>query len=212
MSFLMQQHETKELHIVHDAVGQRLACHYPNVIVHNLPNRLPYLTDKIQYAIDQTDADIFCRWDDDDISLPWRMDYSAKKLYFGDLASWQPSSYWYCPQGSEREVVAHAANGHVMSAFTRKCLDLIGGYPQQRSGDEDQHFTRRLVAMGVQDPEDIPIKDLFYLYRWGVSAAHLSGSGNLKSQWDAIGRQPVSKGVFVLRPKWLRDYTKAPKN
>ena len=44
----------------------------------------------------------------------------------------------------------------------------------------------------------------FYIYRWGVSPAHLSGSSDMEF-WRSRSR-PIQEGRFVLHPHWRSDY------
>ena len=208
-SFLFQDYEDCELIICNDTPNQKLNFHHEKVIVQNVPERFETLSDKIQYMIDQSTGDALCRWDDDDISLPHRLSYSAKKL--GGRLEWRPENYWYCPK-AETHYNEFAGNTHVTSLWRREVLEQFGGsYPEKASGWEDQQFNIQLNESGVNScGEIIPPEDIFYLYRWGVSHKHLSGTGGgnegLQNHYDAIGREHVDQGVFVLDPHWSEDY------
>lgn len=202
MSFLLQDYPNKELLIITDCPGQELVCDYPNVRVLHMPERAKSLSDKIQFAIDSTDSTLFCRWDDDDISLPHRLKYSM--LNFREL-NWKPTSYIWFPIDQEPQVVVEPANTHVMALWDRVCLNVMGGYPPNRTGDEDQMFDQRLLAAGVLNQSDIPPADIFYVYRWGVSKRHLSGNPNMRQQWIDLNRYPQPRRV-VVHPKWCCDW------
>ena len=79
-SFLRQDHPDKELLILNDTPGQKLVFEHPQVRIFNAQRRFPDLSAKIQYMIDRAAGDVFCRWDDDDLSLPWRLSYSLERL------------------------------------------------------------------------------------------------------------------------------------
>lgn len=207
-SFIRQDYENKELLIVNDTPGQTLRIDHPRIRVLNVNERFPTLADKIQYAIDNTDADAFCRWDDDDISLPHRLSYSAAKL--GDGLEWRANNYWFdC--GEWREVHL-AGNTHVMSLWRREVLERIGGkYPPKHTGNEDQKFNEMLHKAGVSSRgEDVPTEEMYYIYRWGTGSRHLSGVGGtteqLQTHYDSIGKFPIVKREFEIKPRWYRNY------
>jgi hypothetical protein len=101
----------------------------------------------------------------------------------------------------------------VMSIFRRAALALIGGrYPAGFSGGEDLTFNRLLVQAGRPPRgELVPTDEMFYVYRWGTGSRHLSGvsDGTVRphqAHWDALGRLPIERGTFTIRPHWRRDY------
>jgi glycosyltransferase involved in cell wall biosynthesis len=205
-SFLRQSYPDKELIILNDCPVQQLIFDHPQVRIINAAERYPTLSDKITAMIEASSGDAFCRWDDDDISLPWRLSLSVEKLK-GRL-EWQPTTYWFDP-GKLHLNKGHA-NGHITSIWTRECLELIGGYPPKMSGWEDQEFDKRLKKLGLYKPEDIPAEEVFYLYRWGTGSQHLSGIGggpqSLQGFWDKLGSLPQKEGTYTIRPHWAQDH------
>lgn len=213
-SFLRQDHPHKELIVCNDAPGQRLVCDAPGVRVFNRPDRFGSLSEKLRWMIGQARGDLFCRWDDDDISLPWRLSLSLEKL--GDRLEWRPENYWYSPKGEHHEV-GGAANTHAMAMWRREAMDKIGGYPDAfagKSGGEDQRFNGLLAEYGISSAkgEVLPTNRMFYLYRWGASPRHLSGAldeTNTASAYERIGRDRIEPGEFELRPHWRVNYVQA---
>jgi glycosyltransferase involved in cell wall biosynthesis len=209
-SFLLQDYEDKELIICNDTPGQRLIFSQPGVRVFNLSTRFPTLSDKLEWMIGEATGDVLCRWDDDDICLPHRLTYSMNKLGVG--LEWRAENYFYCPM-EETIYVEGPGNTHCMAVWRREVLDAIGGYPPKASGWEDQAFNQALHRAGISEftGEVIPAEDIFYLYRWGVSDRHLSGSGGgpegLQRHYDSIGNRPIAKDMFDINPKWHQDYT-----
>ena len=65
------------------------------VRVINLGERFPTLSDKLAFMIDHARGDSFCRWDDDDLSLPWRLSLSLDRL--GNALEWHAENYWWNP-------------------------------------------------------------------------------------------------------------------
>jgi hypothetical protein len=139
-SFLRQDHADCELIICNDTPGQTLVSPDPRVRVFNLPERLPTQSDKIEFMLGVATGELFCRWDDDDISLPWRLSLSEAKL--GDRLEWRPENYWYVPKGGRMAEVRSPGNTHIMAIWRRETLERIGGYPAKRAGGEDQEFNQ----------------------------------------------------------------------
>lgn len=205
--FLRQDYKDKELLILNDAPRQKILCDAPCVRVINYPRRFDTLSDKIQSGIDHASGDVLCRWDDDDLSLPWRLSLSAKGL--GDKLEWRAENYWWENYGQEWKQVVGPGNTHTMAVFTHECLDKIGGYPAKRVGDEDQEFNKALRLARINERGVVlKLEDIFYVYRWGLGR-HLSAGGageGLRRQWDAIGKRDVLPGVYRVEPQWRRDY------
>ncbi len=208
-SFLLQDYKDKELIVCNDTPGQKLIGNFPNVKIFNVEERFPTLSDKLTWMIDKAKGDILCRWDDDDICLPHRLSLSMEKL--GDGLEWKAANYWYCPL-NDVKYVEHPGNTHCMAVWRREVLDLIGGYPPKASGWEDQAFNHKIFNAGISDwlGEVLPAEEIFYLYRWGVSDRHLSGTGGgnngMQNHYDNIGSMPIAKDLFYLDPEWEADY------
>lgn len=209
-SFLRQDYQDKELLIINDAAGQELVFNHPQVRIWNLDYRVPDLSAKIQMAIDNAQGELFCRWDDDDIHLPWRLSLSVKKLATCGSPEWRPRNYWFDP-GTLRHNVGHA-NSHVTAIWSRACLAAIGGvYPPKYSGYEDQAFNAALKAAGIPGGlEILPKEEIFYFYRWSTGGFHLSGAGgdsaNLQRQYDNRSKEQILKGPIHIKPKWYENH------
>src|SRR5690349_24951790 len=79
-SFLRQDYPHKELIVVNDTPGQELTCAAEGVVIVNLPRRIRTVGDKQNAAVAIANGALLAPWDDDDISLPWRLSYSADRL------------------------------------------------------------------------------------------------------------------------------------
>lgn len=206
-SFLRQTYPHKELILINDCPEQELVCDAPGVRVINVPERYPTLGDKHNAAVRFSRGDLIAPWDDDDISLPWRLERSVELLGSADL--FNPRRYWFL-DGAGYHIDHGMGVGHTTSLFTRAAWEAIGGYPSISLG-VDAEFDARVNARGgaVVDPlnGDPPLtpEEWLYIYRWGVSPNHLSGNADA-TFYDVIGAQPVTPGRFVIRPGWLRDY------
>lgn len=104
-----------------------------------------------------------------------------------------------------------------MSVFTRSAFERVGGYPAISLG-EDAAMDADLKAIvreegqvspsstgPVPSTEPLPSEDWFYLYRWGVSPAHLSGRAD-EGHYADIGECQITAGTFTITPRWERDY------
>lgn len=218
-SFLRQSYKDSELLICNDAPGQKLTLDIdnPRIKIFNLDSRLETLSDKLQFLIDQSTAKTlgtygaFCRWDDDDISLPNRLAHCVRYIQATGALEYRAESYWY-DTGTLREVHS-PGNTHITGVWTNDALKKIGGkYPPKRCGDEDQMFNRLLAEAGINTSGEIlEKKDFFYIYRWATGSRHLSGSAPLICHYAALGAAPIEQGTFVLRPRWYRNYVAASK-
>lgn len=212
-----------ELVIVNDTPGQRLVYGGPNHVapdraikILNIPERLSTLSDKIQVGINAAEGELLCRWDDDDIHLPHRLRYSH--TYLGNRLEWRAVNHLY--ENGALHHTASPGNSHTASLWRREVLTHFPGhvYPQKLSGCEDQAFNRLLqqtglVATGRAWGQQVPEKDIYYLYRWNTGSAHLSGvvdnanpDNPHQAHWDARGREVVAHGTFAITPRWRRNY------
>lgn len=214
-SFLRQTYTDCELLICNDTPGQSIVFDNPRVRIFNLPYRLPTLSDKLQYLIDNAHGDIYCRWDDDDISLPWRLEYSMQKLRQQNKIEWRAANHWYSEANIIKQETKYPGNTHVMALFTRAALVAIGGqYPEKASGWEDQRFNELLNKAGYTGQgELVDVEDIYYIYRWSTGSQHLSGVGGgptgLQSHYDRLGQQQIVSAEYRVTPFWRIDYVKA---
>lgn len=252
-SFLQQDYQNKELIICNDTPGQSIVIQHPRIKCVNLAQRFDTLGNKIHYMLHTlAQGDFVCRWDDDDISLPWRLSYSVGRLIqlakdnprhchsfrvpsgiVSFASEWRPENHWFWNGGKIVKETQHPGNTHIMAIWHRGILGTthervpnsnyedIGAYSVQDvpvtypgtpcpSGLEDQTFTAQLRSRGYPQFGDLlPPQDIFYLYRWGVQANHLSGKGGMETMqrtYEQIGQQMVSKQTYTIRPKWYQDY------
>lgn len=217
-SFLRQDYPNKELIICNDTPGQVLIFNHPQVRVINTADRFPTLGAKIHWMLERAEGNYVCRWDDDDISLPWRLSLSRDHICHNKHSDtefameWRPESHWYDPKHGSLSITTHPGNTHIMSIW-HKDIILKGGvqYPGKPcpSGCEDQTFNRFLWDQGYPRFGDtLPPDKIFYLYRWGVCSTHLSGKGGgqtMQATYTDLARH-VSEGTFEIRPQWHSDH------
>jgi hypothetical protein len=204
--FLRQTYPNKELVVLNDCPEQELVCDAPGVRVVNVSERFPTLGDKRNAAVALARGDLIAPWDDDDISLPWRLSLSVKGL--GNTSYFNPRRYWFWDRDGLRSdhPVAHA---HLVSLFRRSAFEAVGGYPSI-SFAEDEHIHHALlssVACTVPDPgrENLARRDWYYIYRWAISPVHMCSRAT--DEWyRELGMLPVQQGRFHLFPHWRKDY------
>lgn len=200
-----------ELVILDDTPEQTLLCDVPGVRIVHAPERHATLGEKRNALVEMAAYDILLPTDDDDVSLPWRVEQAAAVLVAKEASYWNPRHYWYWTPGfGERlRVPGSLGYGHNCSAYTRAAWAAAGGYPAV-SGSEDAAMDGRLRrcpgvrtvdGLGRLAPADWP-----YVYCWGVSPRHLSGRADLERHYQEIGRGRVVPGTYRIEPRWERDW------
>jgi hypothetical protein len=53
--------------------------------------------------------------------------------------------------------------------------------------------------------KELKRREWFYVYRWGVSQVHMSGSG-VEEFYGEVGKLPVVEGRYQLSAHWRKDY------
>lgn len=205
-SFLHQSDEHAELVVLNDHPGQQLVFAHPRVHIVNLSRRFRTLGEKYNALVGLAQGDILAPWEDDDISLPHRLELSRDLL--GEADYFNPKRYWFLdPNGLHDE---HGMGvGHNLSLFRRRVVMLVGGYPMS-SGDQDAIMDSRLhnhaglVVAGCE--RDLPVEKWYYIYRWGVSPVHLSGKTPHEAFYAEIGNRPAPHGTWPLSSHWHSDY------
>ena len=92
-SFHRQDYEgEKELIILNDHADQHLVYSHPEVKIINTPARFRTIGEKRNACIAMCSGGVIFPWDDDDISLPWRISLSLRYLedrkYFKNKRAW----------------------------------------------------------------------------------------------------------------------------
>lgn len=206
-SFCRQDWPDKELIVLNDCPQQRLRCDADQVRVINIDARAPSLGQKYNVAIDLAHGDLICPWEDDDLSLPWRMSRSIELL--ADHDYYNPRRYWYIDGGGLHH--EHPVGvSHNCSMYRREAWQRAGRYPDI-SGPQDRLMDGRLrAAADVIETVGLAVDNWFYIYRWGISPHHLSAfpdsSGQCKVYYDKMPTTGIEPGHYVLHPHYENDY------
>jgi glycosyltransferase involved in cell wall biosynthesis len=204
-SFLRQDYADKELVIINDHPGQKIVFDHSQVIVINHHRRFATLGEKYNFAIREVaTGEAICTWEDDDLALPHRLSYSAKKLE--GYGYYKPSGYWYIDGDNQLHDEHPIGYCHNASLYTREAFEAVGGYPLV-SGPQDAQMNALLLCLGNTAPNEMEKKDWFYIYRWGVSDCHLSAFGSKTQQaYEDYAKRATQSGTFQLRPGWRMNY------
>lgn len=201
-SFLLQTYELCELIVCNDCPQQTLTFDHPRVKILNEKRRFRSLGEKLNAMIEQSSGDWLARWDDDDISLPWRLQWSVavqertKADYVASNAFWATNA--------EITEFAYGAYGQCM--FRKHAWRTVNGFRHTSFG-EDAAFEQALGGQGFNIVrEDVDYDSCYYFYRWNTGSEHVSGFGRNGKGWERIGAMPVVPGVFKLHPHWEEDY------
>lgn len=216
-SFLRQDYPNRELIVLNDTPGQTLSCDAETIIVINAPSRYRTLGEKWNAAVSFSHGALIAPWDDDDISLPWRLSYSVGRL--DDADYFNPRRYWAHAKGQlwhDRSV----GYAHNASLYTRAAFDVVGGHAEISLGLDrylDKEFTTRLENIVDPRTRKSPppeLSDWFYIYRWGASPAHVSSKsdGDGSRRYQEIGEREVVEGCFHIDPCWRADYVQATRD
>jgi glycosyltransferase involved in cell wall biosynthesis len=206
-AFLRQTDVYSELLILNDHPAQEVIFDHPRVRVVNHPQRFRTLGEKYNALVTLASGDLLAPWEDDDISLPHRLELSRERL--GDLDYFNPRRYWYLDHHGLHQDHGMGV-GHNLSLFRRRAWQAVGGYPAV-TGAQDAEMDRLLaehprVCCRVED-EPLPVPEWYYIYRWGASPCHLSGTPDMQGLYDSLAGAPAATGRFTLWPHWRQDYT-----
>lgn len=193
----------KELIILNDMVGQVLRYDHPEVKVINTPCRFRTVGEKRNAAIAMCSGSVIVPWDDDDISLPWRISLSLK--YKGSRKYFKATKAWLWQNGEVKpEPVANVYPS--MACWDREFFEQVGGYAFIQSG-QDIDLDNRFRKTGERYVTDLTPEETYYIYKFGGTGhPHLSSYGYGKG-WTEIGKREVAKQKEItLNPTWRQDY------
>ena len=206
-SFLRQTDVHSELLILNDHPGQEIVFDHPRVRVINQAQRFRTLGEKYNALVSHAAGSLLAPWEDDDISLPHRLELSRERL--GERDYYNPRVFW-CLDNRGLHWRHSLGVGHNLSLFRRRAWQAVGGYPAV-TGSQDLVMDGRLTGhAGVccrVDEEPLPVPQWYYVYRFGASPCHLSGAEDAQGYYDSLGAAPAANGRFTLQPHWREDYS-----
>lgn len=207
-AFLRQTYPHKRLLILNDNPQQDAEFQHELVKVVNTGRRFISLGDKHNALFTMADSEYLCMWDDDDISLPFRLEFLLDRL--GDSDYYNPQRQWFMPGGVNGILEHNHSHGVCFnsSIVKRSALRLIGMAPPTAASDMEMDSALKAHPLVIKSTnvDPLPPSKWSYIYRWGVSNNHVSGSGHIDKNYDANGKTFVPFGTFKLNPHWRRDY------
>ena len=199
-SFLRQTWPNKELIIVNDDPNLALEFDHPQVTILQFDTRFATLGEKYNAGCFYATGEILCSWDDDDISLPWRMKQAVDKLKDSDY--WNPKAYWY----ANAYTIVHEYKKnyhHNASAFRKSAWESVGQY-KHLNGSQDAALDGTLSALTRTVIGSGNLEETAYIYRWNDGLQHISG-GDMDANYERNG-QLNSVEKHLIEPQWQKDY------
>lgn len=209
-SFIRQDYPNKELIIVNDLAEQELIYKHPQVKIFNFKERLPTHGEKRNKSVELSSGEILTSWDDDDISLPWRLSQIAKAWDENpNLGYFKPKKAW-CDYG-DRITRPHENMFFMQAAFSRKAFNDIGGYAKINKGEDVDFSTRVIASLKPENAitKQFPDIEYAFIYGWKSNSIHLSAMGDEKNMLINAEKHIKSKPidpVVNLKPHWTKDY------
>ncbi len=210
-SFIIQDYPDKELIILNDNSVQTIICDVPNIIVVNIPRRFSSLGEKYNAMVAIASGELLAPWEDDDISLPWRLSLSVRALAVTGAQYYNPRRYWFYSSGKYHHKHPQGV-GHACSIYTRNAFNMVGGYPFI-SGAQDMGIDNRLTSnvKSCGSPQngspELHISKWYYIHRWDTGTTHLSGNGDHDHRYTSIAQARYTSGTYIIQPRWRTDYT-----
>lgn len=213
-SFLLQDYPgEKQLLILNDFADQSICFDHPQVTIVNVDARFSSLGEKRNRAVELCRHDLIAVWDDDDISLPWRLSFSSSH-YDETRRFFKGSHSWVLSNGVLRGPSANRF--HSAGMWHRRLFQEAGGYPSMDSGEDAflEDAFRRIIGTPMNFP--IQPEDIYFIYRWGGTGSyHLSGYGRGPAGHEGVQEYVERKvkqgairtGRIALEPQWNLDYT-----
>jgi len=202
-SFLAQDYPNKELILLNDCEGQVFEGDVPGVRVFNQDECFSSLGEKRNAAIELARGEMIAVWDDDDLSLPWRLSLSLKEMIRHNTPFYRPAeflAYWGDLQlHNNQSVPSWCSHGTV--SFTRHLWESVGKYPSANLGEDALFFKtihHRLSEEFIKYP--IARSDRFYILRGKSDYQHMSIHGGERSL-------DCTPGTYSIEPRTIVDPT-----
>ncbi len=146
-SYELQTYPNRELIVVND--GQPLAPNAPGVTVVNLPAGQT-IGAKRNAGTAAARGEFIAPWDDDDFSMPERMELQAAQIHRDNVSAVRSSLMWL----TTSDLRVHgllSGQCYATALMRRDAVNRAGGYPAYLSYREDMWLHLRLVMRGAKD-------------------------------------------------------------
>ena len=189
-----------------DCPEQIIECDIANVRVVNT-DPIPDLSLKFNRAINEALGEYVAWWEDDDISLPFRLKHSFEGIKLSGKCYYKQDCAWFMNFDSV-EIASNLFFGN--SLFMRDSYIESGGAVEGRPADLSAHESM-ISNCGLHVSKCSP-EEAYFIYRWGGVEHHDSGvRGTNLDRFNAFRALALSSpnfapGRFVLSPAWKYDY------
>jgi glycosyltransferase involved in cell wall biosynthesis len=205
--FTRQTYVNRELIIFNDAPNQSIICNVPRVRIINHSTKIKTLGEKYNRMCAEAKGEIIMPWEDDDVSLPFRISQAVEKLSGSESDYFNPGGSWY--EEAATPGILRDGGGVCLNsgAFRYGIWWRSGGFPSI-TGSQDADFDRLLREHG-RTVGPIRRDEWSYVYRWGVSNLHISAHSNpndptaMQRVYDSAESEPC---VVYLDPIKTKDY------
>jgi len=201
-----------KLIILNDAArfGQTIRCQHPRVHVVNVFKRYGTLGEKYNALVALCNTEIILPWEDDDISLPWRISHTVKAL--AGYHYWNPkAAYFQTGKDGVLGLCSPHSVHHNTSGFRREIVELGVKYPEDTIGGVRQDTVFDQTARTTPGVKISPVKyeRPCYVYRWQLGNAGISNLSGYSDPYAAyIDQSRPIPGNFDITPTMGRDYVK----
>lgn len=207
-SFHRQAYPNKELIIFNNYPSMDIVYDHPEVRVINYKKDIYSIGACRNEGNKYARGEYICTWDDDDISLPHRLEVQLQGLLYyanrggTEFGAASIINAWY----SEANVIVKHIEKFMSSSLIQTQYVLKNTYPPVDS--DDQYMYYKMIHEGnmvyINSPEPQ------YIYRWATDTYHVSGKDLLPKEqranmmmWADASGLP---STFPLTPYWERDY------
>jgi hypothetical protein len=210
-SYLRQENcgEPTELLVFNDCPEQRLYSDAPGVRCVNTTTLYADLADKFSAAIIEAKGDKIAWWEDDDISLPFRLRFSAKAMSDSGKPYYKQEKAWFWNNG---DITGLAENSLFFGSALFERDHAIGSGLATRGEPGDTSLHCNMIAGGNGVVHAVMPESLYFVYRWAGMGHHDSGIGGTNAdRFAAFRRGTLNDRRFVagdvdIKPKWRHDY------
>jgi len=204
-----------ELVILNDCPEQTLTCDLPGVRVINVPLWQGDLSTKFNEAVALAAGEYIAWWEDDDISLPFRLSHSLKVAQQTKAGYVKQSHAWCWNSGRVDEWSGKCL--FYGSAFFRKDYYIqCGGATPGQWCDQSAHAN--MASGGSYHCEPSTMDTTHFVYRWAGVGHHYSGFSLDNDACKAEHRRRTLSdprfvhGNVTIVPTWRQDYWQLTKD
>ena len=155
---------------------------------------------------------VYFPWDDDDISLPFRITQSVNNLVETQRHYYKPKTAFFW---NNREISGLERNNfHAECCLHQRAIHGDKGYAAMGTGEDIDFDNRVTKLLGENISTEVEPRNNYYLYRWGgTDSYHLSALDKNTGEKDVYIRQKASAklglietGEIHIEPSWNQDY------